>query len=206
MQSIKSFFKKIHNRIMRSRLVTSPRYSKLIIIAGILLTALIIFQAGEAVGFHRAMYAGKFGNNYYRAFDKNFSHSDRNGSRRNSDRNQSWGQSGFISGMMNDMTPGRGDFGNRVPTGFGAVGKIIKADANSLVVVGPDNVEKFVKITDQTIVRKFRDTLTIADLKANEYAVVIGEPNTDGQIVAKLIRILPPPPTEEVATSSNSVQ
>jgi len=50
-----------------------------------------------------------------------------------------------------------------------------------------------------TLPKKVHDSLVsrikiLSDLKIDDYVVVIGEPNAVGQIEAKLIRILPPPP------------
>jgi hypothetical protein len=189
MQKIKTFFKKIHNRLMRSRLVTSSKYSNIVVGMALLLTVLIIFQAGILVGFHKAMYAGKFGNNYYKAFDKNFN-KGRNHGKHGFERSRE----GLMSG--NRFTNNTQRFDTDIPAGFGAVGKIIKVDLPLLVIEGPDNVEKFVKITDQTIIRKFKEVLTTTDLAVEEYAVVLGEPDTDGEIIARLIRLLPAPDGE----------
>lgn len=91
---------------------------------------------------------------------------------------------------------GRGGFfdrDDRFPTAHGATGKIIKADASSLVVEDRDGTEKVVIISDDTAIEKMREAIHASDLAVGDTVVVIGEPNADGQIEAKLIRVLPDP-------------
>jgi len=78
----------------------------------------------------------------------------------------------------------------------GAAGKIISMHLPTFVLEGPDNLEKVVLIDDDTQIRHFRETASSSDLGVDDFVVVIGEPNTDAQITAKLIRILPPPPQQ----------
>jgi hypothetical protein len=57
-----------------------------------------------------------------------------------------------------------------------------------------------------TQVRKFRDAAAVTDLKTDDFVVVIGSPDDSAEIVAKFIRILPPPPTlpEPVSASTTT--
>ena len=87
--------------------------------------------------------------------------------------------------------PGPRDFFTEA---HGAVGEIISVNLPTFVVKGPDNVEKVVLINDATEIRKFREAASTTDLAANEFVVVIGEPNDEAQVEARLIRIMPPPP------------
>lgn len=87
--------------------------------------------------------------------------------------------------------PGPRDFFTEA---HGAVGEIISVNLPTFVVKGPDNVEKVVLINDATEIRKFRSAASSTDLTTNEFVVVIGEPNTEAQVEARLIRIMPPPP------------
>lgn len=73
----------------------------------------------------------------------------------------------------------------------GVVGKIVSIDLPVLTVEDKDNTEKAVVLSDQTIIRQFRNTLTGKDLTIGQDVVVIGDPNNQSQIVARLIRILP---------------
>lgn len=90
-------------------------------------------------------------------------------------------------------------FNMPVRTGFvaahGAVGKIVSITLPTFMVEGPDNVEKVVLIGTSTLIRRFDEQLQPTDLKADDFVVVLGEPNEEAQIEAKLIRIMPAPPT-----------
>ncbi|MCX6712101.1 MAG: hypothetical protein NT041_00225, partial [Candidatus Vogelbacteria bacterium] len=76
--------------------------------------------------------------------------------------------------------------------GHGAAGKIIKINLPTMVVLGSDNLEKVIKVDDGTLVRSFRDTIKVSDLKVGDAIVAIGgDDNDDSQIEVKLIRLLP---------------
>jgi hypothetical protein len=92
-------------------------------------------------------------------------------------------QNGFLDAWTNqppDMINSRGIFG-----------KIVQINDDSLVVQSQDNKEIVVIITSDTIVTKLRDHVAKETLKINDILVILGSPNTNGQIAAKLIRILP---------------
>lgn len=72
----------------------------------------------------------------------------------------------------------------------GMDGTILSADKNTLVIKDGDNNEKTVIISAQTAIRQNFQSLGPTDLKTGEEIVVIGEPNPQGQIEAKLIRVL----------------
>ncbi len=119
------------------------------------------FSLGVMVGYHKARYSYAWGENYHRNFG------------------------GHRRGFMGDM-----DGGDLIDA-HGTAGQIVRIDGSTMVVAGSDNTEKIVVLKADTLVRKFRDTVTIKDLKPDDYVVVIGEPTNDGQLIAKLIRILP---------------
>ena len=75
--------------------------------------------------------------------------------------------------------------------GHGTIGKIIKIELPTLVIEDKDNVEKIITISDNTLVRRFREELNPEDLKVNDSIVVIGSPSDTSEIQAGLIRILP---------------
>ena len=76
----------------------------------------------------------------------------------------------------------------------GVFGQIIKIENDKLIIIGKNNAETIVLITDKTIINRFQETISVADLKIDDAAVIIGEPNNAGQIEAKLIRVMPAPP------------
>jgi len=157
----------------------------------VLIVASTIFQAGILVGYHKAGFYKSMGDNYYKPFD---------------DKGRGCSKKG---GMMDGIRDG-GKFmmqGASIPGGHGAVGKIVSINLPTIVVASPDNVEKTVSISDDTLIRQFRETISATDLKVGEYVVVIGDnSNADntsngvansGVVKAKLIRLLPQPQNEQ---------
>jgi|SRR3989344_4521504 len=131
---------------------------------GIAVIALVIFQAGVFVGYHKAAFSYRWGDNYYRTFGE---------------PQKRFGRE-FPRGGFSDA--------------HGATGKIIKIDLPTFVVQGQDNIEKIVVIKNDTAIRRSRNAAQQTDLKIDDFVVVIGSPNDQGQIEAKLIRLMPPPP------------
>ena len=78
-----------------------------------------------------------------------------------------------------------------IPGGHGVSGKIIKIATTSLVVEGSDNIEKVITFTPDTLIRKLRDAASSTVLQVDDPIIVIGSPGPNGEIAAKLIRILP---------------
>jgi len=127
---------------------------------------LIIFNLGMIIGFRKANFSYKWGENYHQNF--------------------AGPRGGFFR-----------DFGGRdFIEPHGVFGQIIKIEGSTLIIKSPDNVEKTVIIKDDTVIERFRETIKLTDLKIDDQIVVIGEPNTNGQIEAKFIRIMPNPKTE----------
>ncbi len=77
------------------------------------------------------------------------------------------------------------------PNAHGTVGKIIKIELPTIIVQDKDETEKVVLIKDDTSIRSGKTDITKNDLKVDDFIVVIGSPNTQGQIEAKLVRIMP---------------
>ena len=73
----------------------------------------------------------------------------------------------------------------------GAAGKIVKVELPS-IVIDDHGIEKIIKIEPETLIRSGTDTAASTSLKTGDTVVVIGEPNTDNDIEAALIRIFPP--------------
>lgn len=73
----------------------------------------------------------------------------------------------------------------------GAFGQIIKTDAQSIVVKGRDEAEKTVLIQTDTSIERGFDKIKATDLEVGDMVIVFGAPNDSGQVVAKLIRVLP---------------
>lgn len=142
--------------------VKSNNFKLGIKILGGLLIALLIFQAGIFAGFHRAKYSMRWGDNYNRIVGR-----------------------GDNFGMM-DRARGKEFFNPD-----GSSGKIVKLNLPSVFVSDNEGIEKELRISSTTIIRKFRDNIKAGDLKIEDFVVSVGKSNEDGSIDAKLIRIMP---------------
>ena len=151
---------------------TTKKIKILLGVLGGIILALCFFQAGVFVGFHKARFDIHAGNMYYRPFDKN-------------QRMAPWG-----------IPP------SEFSGGHGVIGKIVKIELPKIIVADKDNIEKEVLISSSTIIRKFRDTITPQNIDTDDFIIVLGSPNDNGEVVAKFIRLLPSP--EQVMTSTTS--
>ena len=132
------------------------------IVAGLILF-LLIFRLGMAVGYKKAAFSYRWGENYHRNFG---------GPR-----------GGFAGDFLKDRM---------YIESHGVFGKVVNVDGNTIVVKGLDDVEKIVLVKEDTVITRFRESIKISDLKTDDPIVVIGNPNDTGQIEAKLIRVMPP--------------
>jgi len=129
------------------------------------------FGLGVFVGYRKAAFSYRWGENY----NLNFG-----------------GPRGGFFQNFQDL--GGRDFIN----GHGVFGQIIKIDlstgsgqAAALVIKGQDDIERVVLVKSDTSIRGFGGDIKPGDLKTGEYVTVIGEPNNQGQIEAKFIRVMP---------------
>ena len=136
--------------------------TRILIVVGVVVVTMLIFSAGIFVGFHKASFGRAWGENYERNF-----------------------------GMgPNRMMFGRDNF----PNAHGAVGKIIKIELPTIIVQDEkDNTEKVILIKEggDTRIQEMMTSIKATDLAINDYVVVIGSPNDQGQIEAKFIRVMP---------------
>ena len=154
-------------------IIESKSFRVVIYTLGILAVVFLIFQAGMMVGFRKASFGRDWGDNY----TKNFGSPHRS-----------------FSMMGGDF----GDFGN-LPNAHGAMGKIIKVELPTIVVSdAKDQTEKIIIIDDKTEIRRMHDIVSKDELKVDEDVIVIGDPNSSGQIEAKLIRFIPALPPEMI--------
>jgi len=143
----------------------SKIFQAIIFIITVLIIFLTGFKVGIFIGFKKANFSCNWGENYHRNF--------------------AGPKNGFFENFKED-------FKNRnMMPGTGAFGQIIKINGNALIILDRDNFEKTVLITDKTIINRFQETIKITDLKVDDKVVIIGEPNNNGQIEAKLIRVMP---------------
>ena len=150
---------KATNEFLRSK-----SFRRIVYGIGAVLVVLIIFQAGEYVGYRKAGFSYHLGDTYYRAFEG--------------------------PGMMRGTPP---FFEHEFPAAHGAAGKVLSVNLPTFVLDGSDGVEKVVVISDDTVVRHFRDDTASTSITAGDFVIVLGDPNEASQIEAKLIRVIPPP-------------
>ena len=136
-----------------------------IIIYGLigLIVAVLIFGAGVKVGGLKARYAYRWADNYH----KNFAGPNR----------------GFMMGDWRDLT--KEDF----MEAHGIFGEIIEINEKDFVIKGRKNTENVILTAPDTVIKNGRETIEKSGLKTGDRVVVIGSPNEQGQIEAKLIRI-----------------
>jgi len=138
----------------------------IIVIIGFVVVALI-FSVGMLVGGMKARFSYRWAESYH----KNFAGP----------------QEGFF-GDWRQLPPFPGDF----IESHGTFGQIIKIEGDTLVIKGRGDVEKVFLVTEKTIIQSGRKDIRISDLKVDDQVVIIGSPNEEGQIEAKLIRVFPP--------------
>ena len=121
----------------------------------------LVFGAGVKVGTLKARYSYRWADNYH----KNFA--------------------GPRGGFLGDWQKfPAGDF----ISGHGAFGEIIEMKDNGFVIKGRENVEKVINTNQETTITKGRETIKDG-LGVGDRVVIIGSPNDEGQIEAKLIRV-----------------
>lgn len=166
------------NKIFQSKV-----FSGCILALVVLIILGLVFAAGTAVGFKKADFSYRFGDNYH----KNFANGGCQAGR----------DIGAEIGAIAQGHPGMMGCANggEYIDGHGVAGQIISIGADSIVIKDRDNVEKIISIDSKTLINRFMESIKISDLKAGDSVVIIGEPGTDSKISAKLIRVMPAPPT-----------
>ena len=125
---------------------------------------MLVFSLGIFVGARRADFSFRWAESYHRNF------------------------AGPKEGFLNDF------IGDEFMDANGVFGIILKIDGQTLTIKDKDNVERIVLVNEKTTIRYLKEDEELSDLKINDNIVVIGEPNSSGQIEASLIRVMPPMP------------
>jgi hypothetical protein len=136
----------------------------------VLIAILLILKIGMFIGARKAGFSRDWSDNYRRNF----------------------------GGPEQEFMTGFADRGFMEASGV--FGQIIKINFSTgedktatIIIKGRDDVERIILADNKTIIRSLRETIGTTNLKVNDYVIVIGEPNSDGQIEAKFIRIMPAP-------------
>jgi len=139
---------------------------------GVIFVALVIFYAGIQVGFHKADFSSRWGENYGQNFG------------------------GPRGSSTAGLPPGDEPIG-----GHGTFGQIIKINLPQIIIKSPQEAEKIIVISGDTQIRQMRNNIKPTDLKVGEVVVTIGSPDNAGLIDADLIRVLPQAPTSRATTT-----
>lgn len=124
-----------------------------------LVLILVSFRLGVFVGQKQAEFSYRWGENYHQNFG------------------------GPNGGFMQDLR------GQDFIAGHGNVGRIIKKDSESLIIQDRDNIEKIIKVDPKTVIKNGRKDIKINELKIDDGIIVLGSPQDDGNILARLIRV-----------------
>lgn len=145
---------------MKNFLKTPGTRTTILILGGVAIF-LAAFGLGMAFGYEKAMFAGRWGDNYYRNF---------------------YGRApgGFMGPMM-DHAPWNA---------HGVVGTVIDVSSSTISVRDNNNNERSIAILPSTVIRRMNDTISLASVAAGDHITAIGEPNDQGQIQGRFIRVL----------------
>ncbi|HOB90211.1 MAG TPA: hypothetical protein PKG74_02700 [Candidatus Colwellbacteria bacterium] len=127
-----------------------------------------IFQLGVGIGYRKAYFSGRAGDNFRLIFGG---------------RPQNHGVPPF---RVFYPAAEQGVF-----SGYGTTGTIISINLPRFALETPENIERSVLIGEKTEIRKYRDNLRPEDLQLEDNVVIIGSPSQNGEIEARLIRYLP---------------
>jgi len=82
----------------------------------------------------------------------------------------------------------------------GAAGMIVAVHLPEVTVKDPDQAEKVILISSNTVIRRFHGIATTSDIRTGDVLTAIGEPDSEGRIVATFVRLVPPPPSNASGT------
>lgn len=150
-----------------SDFLKTPKTKTLLWILCGILVALITFGLGVAVGYRRAIFASDFGANYYHSMYGN-----------------PFGPP--MIGVMN----------NGPQTIHGVVGEVIDVGSTTMAVQDPSGDEESVFVASDTPIREMNNEITLIEIDVGDHVTVIGEPDQNGQVEARFIRVFQSPPAQ----------
>jgi hypothetical protein len=145
-----------------SNFLASRKVRLVLWILGSLIILFVVFGLGIAVGYDRAGFAA--------GFEKNYSH-------------MFYGASpGGMVGLVAPPMPG---------AIHGVVGTVIDLGTSTISVEDQENNEQSVEVPAGTVIRQGNSNIVIGAIEIGDQLTVIGDPNEQGQVVARFIRIFP---------------
>jgi hypothetical protein len=147
----------------------APKTKMLLWILCGVLVVLITFGLGVAIGYRRAIFASDFGENYYHNL-----YGDPFGNP--------------MVGVMN----------NGPLTIHGVVGQVIDVGSTTMSVENLNGNEESVFVASNTPIREMNNMIPLVEIDVGDHVTVIGEPNQNGQVEARFIRVFtaPMPPMQ----------
>ncbi len=138
-----------------------PRQSlKLVVLVLLAFVAvLIVLRIGMFVGYQRAEYSFHWGDQYHQMFG------------------------GPAKGFLDDFD------GHGFVDAHGLFGEVLEVRGNEIAMRDKDGTEKIVITTPETVIRRQMQTLTLHQVVPQMRIVIIGEPDDDGRVEAKMIRV-----------------
>ncbi len=133
------------------------------VIAGLLAFSILmlVFSMGIYVGQQKALFSFQWAENYHQNFG------------------------GPQKGLLKSSE------GQDFMSGHGVVGFVMAKNGNMLIVKNQDAIEETIIVLETTTLRNNRGTIALGGINIGDQVVVIGSPNTNGQIEATFIRVLP---------------
>jgi hypothetical protein len=125
---------------------------------------LIIFGLGIVVGYKRAIFASSFGENYYR---------------------------NFYGDPLARPVMGVVSIGPMIS--HGVFGEVIDVGSGTIAVKSATGDEASIVIASNTPIREMGNAVSVEEIVVGDNVAIIGEPNSNGQVDAKFIRIFESP-------------
>lgn len=130
----------------------------------ILILLIIFFKLGVYWGYKKNSFSYNWCRGYQRNFDPGF-----------------YSGGGFNKMRKFDKEP--------FLRGYGISGKIVLIKDSGFVLEDSDGIEKIILVFENTILKKNGLNIKFSDLKEGDFVVILGKPNQNGEIEAKLIRV-----------------
>lgn len=146
-----------------SHFLESKKIRIVLWILGSLIILLLIFGIGIGVGYDRANFGSHFGENYYHNF--------------------------YGAPATGSMPYGMGP---APMSEHGIAGTVIDISSSTISVKDSNNNEHSIVVLPATVIRRDTATIKITGIQLQDQIVVIGDPNDEGQVIARFVRVFSP--------------
>ena len=146
----------------------SKKTATLMTVVLVIACTIIVFHVGEEFGVKKAEVMDHMSGGYYKTLGPRDSRG-----------------SGPLGYLFDDQT-----------NTHGVSGKVVSIEADKILVEDDEGIEKTVLVDANSIIKKQRLSIQASEIQPGDFIVVIGTPTPEAQIDAKIIRIIPAPPTD----------